>query len=40
MAAKKKAAKRAAKSDGGDGGDGGDGTPPRSDVPSPEPVNV
>ncbi|MEV0781164.1 efflux RND transporter permease subunit [Streptomyces sp. NPDC050428] len=35
--AKKKAAKRAAKSG---GGDGGDGTPPRTDVPSPEPVNV
>ncbi|WP_405678488.1 efflux RND transporter permease subunit [Streptomyces sp. NBC_01511] len=35
--AKKKAAKRAAKSD---GGDGGDETPPRSDAPSPEPVNV
>lgn len=41
--AKKKAAKRAAKSDGGDGGDagsGGGGTPPRSDAPSPEPVNA
>ncbi|WP_329032776.1 efflux RND transporter permease subunit [Streptomyces sp. NBC_01725] len=40
--AKKKAAKRAAKSGGGDGGDGGSGGggTPRSDAPSPEPVNA
>lgn len=44
--AKKKAAKRAARSGGGDGGTGGtggtggDGTPPRTDAPSPQPVNV
>ncbi|MEU0698882.1 efflux RND transporter permease subunit [Streptomyces niveus] len=37
--AKKKMAKRLAKSDGGDGGNGG-GETPRSDAPSPEPVNV